>query len=280
MIDKHSPGWIDGFLHDGPLAPSQSSANLRPYILIDCAFMPDCHRTISKHAAAGRWISLYRDTSGASQEVIENSPILLDTEGMDETPVRSLLSRTDGLPMLSVIRSPEPLEVLHERLSPWCIVDADGQFYVLRFPDTRRLPDVWSVLSDMQRTQFAGPGVEWHYRGRDAAWQVLRTPADVPPEACKPCRHPRLDGDQCAALIGASEPDEIIANALRFSPQLRAQHLPSALHALASRALAVADAMKTSAPEQRARLCELFWNEPAYAQQQKPDFVALRALLA
>ncbi|SFQ42027.1 DUF4123 domain-containing protein [Variovorax sp. 770b2] len=278
LIDKHAPGWLDAlFVDKGPLA---STAMGTRYALIDCAFAPQCHRLLKQNASDGRWRSLYENTPGATDEVIRHSPILLNVETMQRQVLDRVLLLTNGLPMLSFIHSLEPLDSLFERLSPWCVVNADGQHFVLRFPDTRRLPDVLNALSPPQQLALCGPGTAWHFRGRDASWQVFLAPSQAASFASQPEPAPKLDGDQCAALIAGSEADEIIANLLYLSPQYSERHSPSKLHSLASYSLAAADAMHIDTMAQRMSLCELFWQQPELRNDLHSDHEALRALIA
>lgn len=276
LIDKHAPGWIDAlFADDGPLA---SGAEGFRYALIDCAFAPQCHQLIKSHLGSGSWRSLYENMPGASDEAIRHSPVLLNIDAVERPLLDRVLLLTNGLPMLSFIRSNEPLESLFERLSPWCIVNADGQYFVLRFPDTRRLPDVLAALSPLQQMAFCGPGATWHFRRRDASWSIFLAPGKMASTSLAPCA-PVLDGDQCAVLIAGSEADEVIANLLQLSPAYEAQHRPSVLHALAACGLAAADAMQFDTVAQRMRLCEVFWQHPELSHGAGPDHEALRALM-
>lgn len=276
LIDKHAPGWIDAlFADDGPLA---SGAEGFRYALIDCAFAPQCHQLIKSHLGSGSWRSLYENMPGASDEAIRHSPVLLNIDAVERPLLDRVLLLTNGLPMLSFIRSNEPLESLFERLSPWCIVNADGQYFVLRFPDTRRLPDVLAALSPLQQMAFCGPEATWNFRRRDASWSSFLAPGKMASTSLAPCA-PVLDGDQCAVLIAGSEADEVIANLLQLSPAYEAQHRPSVLHALAVCGLAAADAMQFDTVAQRMRLCEVFWQHPELSHGTGPDHEALRALM-
>ena len=278
LIDKHAPGWIDAlFADDGPLA---SGAEGFRYALIDCAFAPQCHQLLKSHLGSGSLRSLYENMPGASDEAIRHSPVLLNIDAAERPLLDRVLQLTNGLPMLSFIRSVEPLESLFERLSPWCIVNADGQYFVLRFPDTRRLPDVLAALSPLQQMAFCGPGTTWHFRQRDASWRTFLAPGKTAASMSLPPCAPVLDGDQCAALIAGSEADEVVANLLQLSPAYEAKHSPSALHALATCGLAAANAMQFDTVAQRMRLCEVFWQQPELSRSVRPDHEALRALMA
>lgn len=278
LIDKHSLGWLDAlFVDEGPLA---STAPGTRYALVDCAFAPQCHRLLKQYTGDGLLRSLYENTPGATDEVIRHSPILLNVDAVQRSVLDRVLLPTNGLPMLSFIHSIESLDSLFERLSPWCIVNADGQHFVLRFPDTRRLPDVLNALSPQQRLALCGPGTAWHFRRRDASWQTFLAPSQTASFTSQPELAPRLDGDQCAALIAGSEADEIVANLLYLTPRYGEQHSPSKLHALATYSLAAANAMRIDTLVQRMNLCELFWQQPELSNNLHSDHEALRALMA
>jgi len=278
LIDKHAPGWIDAlFADDGPLAPAPDGSR---YALIDCAFAPQCHQLLKQRTGSGLWRSLYENMPGATDEAIRHSPVLLNIDAIERPLLDRVLLPTNGLPMLSFIRSVETIGSLFERLSPWCIVNADGQYFVLRFPDTRRLPDVLNALSPQQQLALYGPGTAWHFRRRDASWQTFLAPSQTASFTSQPELAPRLDGDQCAALIAGSEADEIVANLLYLTPRYGEQHSPSKLHALATYSLAAANAMRIDTLVQRMNLCELFWQQPELSNNLHSDHEALRALIA
>lgn len=280
MIDGHRPGWIDALFIDGGPLTVPADSKLQRYALLDCAFAPACHRSIQQRIDSMHWRSLYADAPGASEEVLAHSPVLLNIDAVDGPVLQRVLRQTDALPMLSFLHSVEPLEALAERLSRWCVVDADGQHFVLRFPDTRRLPDVLKVLSAEQLGQFMGAGTAWHFRARDASWQTFATP-DAPLQIQHSVAEAAaLTGAQCAALIAASEPDEVAAGLLYLSPTYGERHSPSRLHALCMQGLAAADALRLEAPMQRMNLCELFWQRPELASTPSRDLDSLRGLLA
>ena len=280
MIDKHEAGWTDALFVDGPLASAPQGVHR--YALFDCAFAPDCQQIIQEELATAQWRSLYANAPGAADEVIAHSPILVTIDEIERPVVDRLMPKTDGLPMLSFLRSTESLDPLAERLSRWCVVHADGQHFVLRFPDTRRLPDVLSVLTPDQLAEFCGSGTAWHFRGRDAQWRTFTAPEASSALALAPAfaTSPKLDGKQCATLIAASEADEIVAGLLYLTPRYGDQHAASVLNAMARRALEMAGHLGLTTPTQRMNLCELLWQRPALADTPDRSVESLRALIA
>lgn len=278
LIDSHAAGWTEGLFVHGPLALEAPEHHW--YALLDCAFAPECHGIVQQVFDDAQWRSLYADAPGADDEVITHSPVLLQINVRERSALEHLFRKTDALPMLSFIRSADPLELLAERLSRWCVVNADGQHFVLRFPDTRRLPDVLNVLKPAQLAEFCGSSTAWHFRGRDASWLSFIVPEATAAASSPVSASPVFDGDQCAALIAASEPDEIVAGLLHLTPGYAEKHSPSVLHALAVRALTLADALHLQSPMQRMDLCEALWRQPELAGTPRRQAEFLRALIA
>lgn len=108
--------------------------------------------------------------------------------------------------MVSVIETRENKSELAERLAAWCVIEADGQRFTLRFPDTRRLPTIFSVLTHEQKGQMAGPAKRWSFVGRDGTWQQPPVVSAV----CAVVDKPALDEWQFAKLVGDSESDEML----------------------------------------------------------------------
>lgn len=102
--------------------------------------------------------------------------------------------------MLSLIVTTESLDALALRLSSWSVVDADGQYFVLRYADTRRLPDVVGSLLPSQHGAFFAP------RGRMAVSRSCRAVGTVAVATVprKPLTDVRFDGVQCARLIDSA----------------------------------------------------------------------------
>ena len=151
---------IDSFAED--LALVELDPSLEHYLLIDGAFVPRLHRKV----ADDRKRLLFEPLPGCTDETKDVSPFLtrLDSAG------RKLLQSCDRWPMVSLIETRESLDELSERLSAWCVVEADGDRFNFRFADTRRLPAIYRSLNQTQRGQFAGPAERW--RLHRARWPV------------------------------------------------------------------------------------------------------------
>jgi hypothetical protein len=136
--------------------------------------------------------------------------------------------------MLSLIETPETLAQLSARLSAWCLVEADGQRFNFRFPDTRRLPAIFQALDSTQRAQFAGPATLWSYVSREGRWNEL----GVTGVGAEPAANPVLNNRQFASLVDDSRADELLSLFSDRGYEL-GKH-PSVSHARVTAALRVA----------------------------------------
>lgn len=172
------------------------------FLLIDGAFVPGLHRAVAeKHKAI-----LFEDLPGCTDETREVSPFLMPFASTVDAATTGLLRRCDTWPMLSLIETPETLNELAARLAAWCIVETDDLVFNFRFPDTRRLPAIYQVLTGEQRGQLAGPAKRWSFNGRDGAWCELAL--DAPGGAI--ADRPKLSADQFARLVDDSRADELM----------------------------------------------------------------------
>ncbi|MES3025717.1 MAG: DUF4123 domain-containing protein [Pseudomonadota bacterium] len=174
------------------------------YLLIDSVFVPGLHRQMI--AALGRVDALallFDALPGCTEDTKSVSPFLLRFEGSSGR-LPKLLNKCSGWPMVSAIETTENIANLTERLSAWCIVEADDQRFNFRFPDTRRLPAIFNALTVNQRAQLAGPATRWSYMARDGEWAEL----DLPVTYCRPADRATLDAQQFATLVSDSETDE------------------------------------------------------------------------
>lgn len=129
-------------------------ANTQPYLLIDGAFLPGLRRKL----AALSPTLLFEFLPGCNDNTRDVSPLLLACM----PAALRWLERTSGWPMLSVIATRESQRQLAERLAAWCIIEADGQRFNFRFPDTRRLPAIFAALTSGQQAQMAATDAARH----------------------------------------------------------------------------------------------------------------------
>lgn len=229
------------------LLTQQDGINDYSYLLLDGALKP---KLLHRLRASGLpWRSVFTQSDDGVEELMAASPLLAQFEMASFVQVRRLLEFCDGMPMVSVWRTPEGLIELAQRLLPWCVVKADDQYFNLRFPDTRRLLDIVGVLDDEQRTQFFGPASLCLRPLREGGWLNLHVPVSEE----KPADKVELDQGQTLALIRAGEADETL-HQLQFhshiSPAVLADCYP-----VAERALQQADREGVDAPDERYMRC-------------------------
>jgi len=224
-IDAYGDDWFDTIQSRIDQLPS----TVRSYLLIDGAFVPGLHR----HGRFERKALLFESLPACTEATKDVSPFLIPVDGIDKT-MRRLLERCKRWPMVSLIDTSEPLEALSKRLAAWCIVEADGQRFNFRFPDTRRLPGIHRALNATQRAQLLGPAVRWSYVARDGRWAEL----PVEPVASDIATNPVLDPRQFAALVDDSRIDEL--SSLLSSRGRAVYSQPSRSHALLAGAFRIA----------------------------------------
>jgi hypothetical protein len=171
-------------------------------LLIDGVFVPGLHRKLHQLSPT----LLFESLPGCNDETRDVSPFLVPyAKSASNLALR--LKQCNGWPMLSAIETSESQSELAERLAAWCIVEVDGQRFNFRFPDTRRLPDIFSVLTDAQKSQMAGPARRWSFIARDGTWRELSVASVASAIADRPAV---LDERQFAELVADSEADEVL----------------------------------------------------------------------
>ena len=242
---------IDAFKEDSfdtlERRAAQLSAPNRLYLLIDGVFIPGLQKAVATECKA----LLFASLPGCNGETADASPFLTPYIPNDKR-MHSLLRRCSGWPMLSLIETPESLAQLAARVSAWCVVEADGQRFNFRFPDTRRLPAIFQTLDAEQRAQFTGAVVRWSYINREGSWNEL----DVTGVDAEPASNPVLDDRQFAALVDDSRADEVLV-LLGDRGREVGKH-PSLSHARVATALQVAIPGQLS-DEAVLDWCEWYW---------------------
>lgn len=232
------------------LLDTQKEAGIQTYLLLDGAANPRILGAVRRSGLP--WCSVFTQSDDGPEALMGVSPLLLACPPGRAERVRKLLERFAALPFASVWHTPETLVQLAARLWPWCVVEADDSLFNLRYPDTRRLPDLDRILTEPQRAQFFGPAracLVPDRLGRD--WQALTLPIQPAPPAEKVV----FDTAQTLALIRAAEADEII-HQLHFYGRIQAAVLAD-IHPTAETALQDADAQGVEDPRQRMAHCLL-----------------------
>lgn len=251
-IDRMPPDWRE-HLKAQLESWSEDFPDCHCYALIDGAQYPALLAMIRRwrldHAA------VFAHDGITDRETLTLSPLLAPYPATSTAGEKAhwftIIASLDGLPASSLIITPEALDKLAARWSPWCRIDAAGQSLLLRFSDARILPELLARLSPEQRASFLGPARALLTIDRCGQWRPLPTaPADAPVA-------PRvaLDETQCAGLVSAAEPDETLAMLAVSAPQVIARHLPSIAYKAVQKALLAADRDGVTAAGERSARC-------------------------
>jgi len=231
LIDTYHEDWLTDLYERA----RQLDEHTQIYLLIDGVFVPGLYLQVRKAVSATEMTLLFETLPSCSDKVRDVSPFLVRYDAM-LGGLEKILGHCSGSPMVSAIETEETLEQLTERLAAWCVIYSDGQRFNFRFPDTRRLPGIFSALRADQRAQLAGPATRWAYIDREGGWKELPAPMLDSPVVQG---WPELDDGQFGMMVSDNEVDSML---VRIS---RRQHLPDAkpshLHATISQALRVAE---------------------------------------
>lgn len=203
--------WIDFRAVAEKSLEDQPSLNL--YFLLDHGGLPGLHGRLVKCAA--RWLSLFDGTR--EQNALSVAPVLVLVASNGKLCVSRLFfdwiskhgTYTSSVIMLA---SPQPIEVLKERLSARLDVQlSEDMEAMLRFFDPRVFEKLTTTLSAEQAEQFFGVAHWWSYV--DRAGELTRFPAKFrADENFVP--HLLLTQQQESDLIDSCEADQVL-NLLR-----------------------------------------------------------------
>ena len=199
LTSAYPQDWIK---HLDALAENAADSDTKIYLLIDGVFLPGLHRKLHQLSPT----LLFESLPGCNDETRDVSPFLIPYKTTSPHLARHL-DQCSGRPMVSVIETGESQAELAERLAAWCIVEVDGQRFNFRFPDTRRLPTIFSVLTPEQKSQMTGPAMRWSFIARDGSWRELPVASVVSAIADRPAI---LNEQQFAELVADSEADEML----------------------------------------------------------------------
>lgn len=258
LIDEFKVGWLE---HLDRWAGEQCDGR-HLYLLIDGVFIPGLWRRFSSVLGANAVSLLFETLPGCSEDVKDASPILLRYYPGNHA-LQMLLNMCSGWPMVSALATSESLKLLAERLAAWCIVENDGQRFNFRYPDTRRLPEIFSVLTSQQRAELAGPATGWRFIDRTGRWNSLQmSGVDLPVRD----RPQKLDDVQFGHMVSASDADEAIAQLNYRGFQTSGN--PSQYHAIVTQALAAAAVQKLES-DRHLDWCMACVAEGGYADDEK-----------
>lgn len=170
--------------------------------------------------------------------------------------------------MIDIHRQPrmpwqDPLQSGTQRLAAWCVLEADGQNFNFRFPDTRRLPGMLKALSAQQMAHFVGPVGTWQSMGRNGQWQVPLALERLPLLPATQPLDTRLTAAQFNAMLADGEADGIL---LALQDRGHTWNRPhSKVYAAIAQALHIADAAQALALDDAKRMdwCEACLADPA-----------------
>lgn len=269
MIDPYEKNWLDRL----DAGARTAAANI--FLLVDGAFVPGLHRRARRILPTDEHPTLlFEGLPGCTERTHDVSPFLFRFQ-KENARISAMLEQCDGFPMLSVIETSESQTDFARRLAAWCIVSADRQRFNFRFPDTRRLPAIFHILTETQRAQMAGPATRWSYVERTGHWAELDLPRRLSPIADQP----ELDHRQFAYLVASSEVDEIISI---LHSRGAGPRLPSQWYAGLSLALRVSErcdlqsklswcdfCLRAGLPEDRAQAINQFalWSSQIAAEE-------------
>ena len=206
LIDPYDRDWMPQL--------TAIAASLQPnhqlHLLVDAAFLPGLHRSLPLSSRLGLAPRLLFEALPSCDPGTQDvSPLLLkvDEARLADKAFRQWLSQCDGWPMLHAIVTTDSIHALGIRLEQWCVVQADCDRFNFRFPDTRRIADIYRRLNPSQRAHLVGPATAWHYIGRDGRWKTL---PELPMQASADPLDTRLTAQQFAALVSDSEADSVL----------------------------------------------------------------------
>jgi len=262
-INLYPPGWHEAF--DQQITDLQTQfPEAHIYALIDGVQNESCYPFLKRHGGLS-YFPLYKNTASRDDETLGLSPLLVAYDEFAPLIWRKLIEKTNGHASLSIIVTTESREQIAERLTPWCIVNADGEWMALSFSDTRILPELFKVLTQEQVGQLCGPALRWQYVTRHCTWQDLPMPT-VPLTLADEVK---LDEQQCARLIDASEADGVLYQLRRANAALVDCQSPARAHELTRHMLNCANHAQISSPPERVELCELIFLRPALANDMQ-----------
>ena len=234
FIDPHHPDMIAQLAQRADGLPD----GCHLYLLLDGVFVPGLYRSGPfQSSKAGRFFLLFETLPGCNDAVKDASPFLMLIKPAGGALMERLSARLgtcNGWPMVSAIATTENLEQLGARLAAWCIIENDGQRFNFRFPDTRRLPGIFSALHAHQRAQLTGSMHFWSYIGRDGHWTDLLV-AGVQSAVAESAV---LDDVQFGEIVDDAVPDEVLFRLAYSGFETDLPH--SLLHAAVSGALKTA----------------------------------------
>lgn len=191
---------------------------IRRYAIIDSAQRPHFHERLTRLGV--RYRSLFEEHAEASLKDI--APLLV--EYPEAAPPPKLVTEIEALasskPAVSFWWSALDLEALAQHFHAFHLVkvpEKGGREMLLRWYDTRILPELLSLMTPAQRAVFLDQVQQLHYYDRFGERQEWLF-TDAPLEGLPALPPLQLDDAQYARLLDACEPDVAIAQLRRVIP--------------------------------------------------------------
>lgn len=204
------------------------------YLLVDQAMAPDACARLLRSRTATPSVRIFEGCY-AGEDVNAVSPLLLAVPGEPaerENCIRRWLRVTDGLPMLSVIKSEQPLSAVNRHLQAQLEADdPDGTAYVLRWADIRSLTLLRAVLTDAQRARLMSGMRAWGWFGRDGTWTVMDAPITSEAHTDATAEPYHLDAAQMDRIRAASMADSLLRYLCGTRQHVRVLATPARVHA-------------------------------------------------
>ena len=238
-VNPWPKGTTERLLFRLQLLREQTQVPLYSYILLDASFDQNLPTAFPWRGHVEG--TLYDDTRLVGLKAV--APHLLrlpDDSEKQLTWLNELVASCSGQPMLSVLCSAVPAEVLIAHFRPYLLARTEDSLeWPVRWADTRVLPILIDSLTPAERTHFMAPIHAWSCVDRSGEileWLGDGLPYPVPADFdCWP-----VDDARFSHLVAEAEADAIIGALYDTHPDLFDLREPVANHACVKKHLAIA----------------------------------------
>ena len=237
------------------------------YLLFDGVQNPDLYSSLNNSSLSYK--SLFEKKSGMKEQTLRLSPFIVQISPQRIDQWQNLVEQCNGIPMLSLLISREPLHLLQNRLIKYCTTVQDKQFFNVRYMDTRRLRDLYQLLPNADKSRWLAGIAQWHFINREGKWEKLFGMAydnDIRQQAVEPVSESdhffELSEMRFNLFVEKSEADNILHYILDEKPNLLNNYRPSEAYHLVKEGLTLADKHQLTAHSDRQKCCELIFNQP------------------
>lgn len=273
-VNPWPKGTTERLLFRLQLLREQTQVPLYSYILLDASFDQNLPTAFPWRGHVEG--TLYDDTSLVGLKAV--APHLLrlpDDSEKQLTWLNELVASCSGKPMLSVLCSAVPAEVLIAHFRPYLLARTEDSLeWPVRWADTRVFPVLIASLKAAERTHFMAPIHAWlslDRSGEILEWLGDGLPRPAPADfECWP-----LDDARFSHLLAEAEADAIIGALHDTQPDLFDLQEPAANHACIKKHLAIASryGIESAGSRQHFAMLALMLND------QFTDHPAMQAVL-